>query len=79
MYSKILSGYVEDGGDDDAPLVGAGIIHILPLDFAHQLTTFRVKGPGLPGRFQAFQAFGGLFMGQLWEVFQPRLPWRRHH
>lgn len=79
LYSRILSGFVEAGGDDAAPLVGAGIIHILPLDFARQLTTFRVKGPGLAGRFKAFQAFGGLFMGQLWEVFQPRLPWRRHH
>ncbi|MDQ6945307.1 MAG: FAD-dependent oxidoreductase, partial [Actinomycetota bacterium] len=76
LYTKILAGHVEVGGDDAAPLVGSGIIHILPLDFAHQLTTFRVKGPDLPGRWRAFQTFGGLFMGQLWEVFQPRLPWR---
>jgi cholesterol oxidase len=77
LYTKILSGFVEDGGDDAASVVGAGIIHILPLDFAHQLTTFRVSGPGLAGRFKAFRAFGGLFMGQLWEVFQPRLPWAK--
>lgn len=75
LYIKILSGHVET--DAEAPLIGAGIIHILPLDFAHQLTTFRVKGPGLVGRAQAFRSFGTLFMGQLWEVFQPRLPWNK--
>jgi cholesterol oxidase len=73
LYTKILAGHVEADEEVGAPLVGSGIIHILPLDFAHQLTTFRVKGPGLMGRLQAFRAFGRLFMGQLWEVFQPRL------
>jgi cholesterol oxidase len=77
LYTKILTGHVEVGGEADAPVVGAGIIHILPVDFAHQLTTFRVNGPGLAGRVQAFRAFGRLFMGQLWEVFQPRLPWHK--
>ncbi|MDQ6784591.1 MAG: hypothetical protein M3063_14370 [Actinomycetota bacterium] len=79
LYTKVLAGYVEAGGDDDAPLIGAGIVHILPRDFARQMTTFRVHGPGLAGRCRAFQAFGSLFMGQLWEVFQPRLPWRAGH
>lgn len=77
LYTRILAGHIEEGGDDAAPLVAAGIIHILPLDFAHQLTTFRVKGPDRSGRWRAFFAFGSLFLGQLWEVFRPRLPWRR--
>lgn len=76
LYTRIVAGHVEAADDEVAPLVGAGIIHILPLDFARQLTTFRVKGPGTSGRLRAFGAFGSLFMGQLWEVFQPRLPWR---
>jgi cholesterol oxidase len=76
LYTRILAGHVEAADDGAAELIGAGIIHILPLDFARQLTTFRVKGPGTSGRLQAFGAFGALFMGQLWEVFQPRLPWR---
>jgi len=79
LYTKILAGHVEVGGDDDAPLIGAGIIHILPLDFGRQLTSFRVKGPGVVGRLRAFQAFGDMFMGQLWEVFKPRLPGRRNN
>jgi cholesterol oxidase len=78
LYSRILEGHVEVGGDADAPVIGSGVIHILPLDFARQCTTFRVNGPGMVGRFQAFGAFGGLFMGQLWEVFRIRRPGRHH-
>jgi cholesterol oxidase len=78
LYTKILAGHVEPPGDAAAALVGTGIIHILPLDFARQLTTFRVSGPGISGRWHAFVAFGELFMGQLWEVFKPRLSGRRH-
>lgn len=76
LYTKILAGYVEAGGDDEADLIAAGILHILPRDFAHQLTTFRVTGPGLSARWRAFRAFGRLFVGQLWEVFQTRIPLR---
>jgi cholesterol oxidase len=75
LYTKILAGHVEAADDDAAAVIGVGIIHILPLDFARQLATFRVKGAGLSGRWKAFQAFGDLFMGVLWKVFQPRLPW----
>jgi cholesterol oxidase len=77
LYTTILAGHVEAADDHAAAVIGAGIIHILPFDFARQLTTFRVKGVALSGRWKAFQAFGALFMGQLWEVFQPRLPWVR--
>jgi cholesterol oxidase len=70
LYTRILDGHVEAAGDAEAPLVGAGIIHILPFDFARQCTTFRVRGPGAAGRLEAFGAFADLFMGQLWEVFR---------
>ena len=76
LYTRIESGHVEEGGDAGAPLIGAGILHILPADFAKQLTTFRVGGPDVGGRLSAFAAFGELFMGQLWQVFKPSL-WRR--
>jgi cholesterol oxidase len=79
LYTKILAGHVEAGGDDDASLVAAGIVHIQPLDFAHQLTTLRVTGSGLSGRWRAFRAFGSLFLGQLWEVFQSRPPRHAPH
>lgn len=57
---------------DEARLVGAGILHLSPLDFARQLSTFRVAGPGARDRAQALVAFGGLFVGQLWDVFRSR-------
>ncbi len=74
LYTRLLQGHVEPEGDDAAPIVASGIIHILPLDFVRQCTTFRVSGPGLAGRLQAFAAFGKLFMGQLWAVFRPHMP-----
>ena len=73
LYTTILRGSVEDGQDAQAPLVGRGILHILPLDFAHQLTTFRVSGGNAVDDVRALARFGDLFAGQLWEVFG----WRR--
>ena len=52
-------------------LVGSGILRIRPLDFAWQLTTFRVRGPTWAGRLRALDAFGQLFMSELWQVFDP--------
>jgi cholesterol oxidase len=75
----VLNGHVpvEDGGEDRTEgLVGSGILRILPPDFAWQLTTFRVRGPDLSGRVRALDAFGQLFLRELWQVFAPvrRLP-----
>lgn len=69
LYTTILRGSVEEGQDARAPLVGRGILHILPLDFARQLTTFRVSGGTAAGELGALARFGDLFAGQLWEVF----------
>lgn len=69
LYTKVLRGHVT--ADDPADLVGSGILHILPLDFARQLTTFRTSGPGLAARLSALAAFGRLFAGELWEVYGP--------
>lgn len=72
LYTSLLNGHVDDSVEDAAAVVGRGILHILPLDFARQLTTFRVGGEGFLGRMRAFAAFGQLFFGQLWEVFSKR-------
>ena len=53
----------------DAELVGSGILHIQPLDFARQMTTFRTDPDG---RVDAVARFGGLFAGELWEVYGGR-------
>jgi cholesterol oxidase len=74
LYSRILAGHVPvaDGGSETTDgVVGSGILRIRPADFAWQLTTFRVHGPAWAGRVRAFDAFGQLFMSELWQVFNP--------
>jgi cholesterol oxidase len=74
LYARILDGHfpVTDGGASaTAGVVGSGVLRIRPLDFAWQLTTFRVHGPTRLGELRAFDAFGRLFIGELWQVFDP--------
>ena len=74
LYFRILSGHVPvaDGGSGTTEgLVGSGILLIPPADFAWQLTTFRVRGPTWGGRVRALDAFGQLFLSELWAVFNP--------
>ena len=74
LYTRILAGHVPvgDGGQASTDgVVGSGILRIRPLDFAWQLTTFRVRGPSRRGELRAFDAFGRLFLGELWQVFDP--------
>jgi cholesterol oxidase len=81
LYTRILSGHVPvpDGGSEVTEgIVGSGILRIRPIDFAWQLTTMRVRGPTWPGRFKAFDSFGRLFFGELWQVFDPLRPKLRH-
>ncbi|MDV8149309.1 GMC family oxidoreductase [Arthrobacter sp. B10-11] len=51
-------------------VAGAGILYIRPWDFARQLTTFRAIGPAPAS---ALAAFGGVFLGELWQVYGRRL------
>ncbi|MET9435819.1 GMC oxidoreductase [Streptomyces sp. NPDC006551] len=66
LYVRILAEHVPEGGDAGAPVLGAGVIVILPGDFAQQLTTFRASGPH-PAR--ALGSFGRLFLGELWDRY----------
>ena len=81
LYIRVLSGHVpvDDGGESSRDgIVGSGVLHILPLDFAQQLTTFRVHGPTRMGELRAFDAFGQLFLDELWIVFDPFRGGGRH-
>jgi cholesterol oxidase len=74
LFVKVLAGHlpVTDGGAGAINgIVGAGILRIRPLDFAWQLTTFRAHGARLSGELRAFDAFGRLFLDELWQVFDP--------
>lgn len=70
LYVRMLAGHVPEGGDAQAPVLGAGVIVILPADFARQLTSFRASGPH-PAR--ALTSFGRLFLGELWDVYGSRV------
>jgi cholesterol oxidase len=72
LYTQLLQGHV--GHEDDAPVVGAGVIHILPWRFAKQLTTFRFGGPGPFPTGSAAAAFARLFAGELWNSFVAPIP-----
>jgi cholesterol oxidase len=81
LYARILDGHVPvtDGGSASTEgVVGSGILRIRPIDFAWQLTTFRAHGPTWAGRLRAFDAFGRLFMSELWQVFNPMRKAFRH-
>jgi cholesterol oxidase len=69
LFTRVLSGHVSEEEDDSTELVASGVLHIEPLDFAHQLTTFRAEPAG---RLDATARFGALFAGDLWTVYGPR-------
>ncbi|WP_341999481.1 GMC family oxidoreductase [Microbacterium sp. LWH7-1.2] len=76
LYISLMRGHVPpgDNGAQDAPadVIGAGILRILPLDFARQLTTFRGSGSGPLGSIARFGAF---FAGSMKDVYlRPRPP-----
>ncbi len=73
LYSRIFQGHVEMDAETTAPVVATGILHIKPLDFAHQMTTFRSDGPTFEAREQAMATFGAQFLGTLWDVYKPRI------
>jgi cholesterol oxidase len=68
LFTRLLSGHVvTDAEQEQADTVAVGILHIHPLDFAKQLTTFRVHPAS---RVDALARFGALFAGDLWEVYR---------
>ncbi|MDL4774437.1 GMC oxidoreductase [Actinomadura xylanilytica] len=70
LYVRLLEGHVAEEDEEDAPIAGAGVLHIQLTDFARQLTTFRTSGPDGAG---AMLDFGRFFAGELWEVYGPDL------
>jgi cholesterol oxidase len=70
LYITLMRGHVAPGenGAQDAPadVIGAGILRILPLDFARQLTTFRGSGSGA---LASIARFGAFFAGSMKDVY----------
>ncbi|HZS55910.1 MAG TPA: alpha/beta fold hydrolase [Bryobacteraceae bacterium] len=61
---------VYNGADDKAPVLGKGVLHILPADFAKQMTTLKVTNAANPADALAQMArFGHFFAGVLYDVY----------
>jgi cholesterol oxidase len=72
LYTRLLSGHVDAREDAEAARVASGVVRILPLDFARQLTTFRARGGSAGRRGRALAGFAGLFIGDLFKVYGSR-------
>ena len=68
LFTRVLEGHVAPEQDALATVLASGILHIHPLDFARQLTTFRTDPAH---RVDAIGRFGALFAGELWSVYGP--------
>jgi hypothetical protein len=65
LFTRVFR--VESGRET---LWGAGVLHIHLLDFARQLTTFRVHEAAGPAEsLAALVRFGRFFMGRAWDVY----------
>jgi predicted acylesterase/phospholipase RssA len=69
LFSHVLRGHVPAAEDDEAKILAAGILRIRLHDFLKQLASFRTEGPTRAARLSALTRFGGLFLGDLWEVY----------
>lgn len=57
LYITLIKGHVPPG--EEGEVLGAGVLRILPKDFAKQMTTFRSGGKGRLGSLAGFGAFFG--------------------
>lgn len=64
LYITLLRGHIPPGAEGE--VVGAGVLRILPQDFAKQLTTFRGAGAG---PLRAIAGFGAFFVKSLRDVY----------
>jgi triacylglycerol lipase/cholesterol oxidase len=64
--------------------IANGVLRLNLLDFAKQMSTFKVKAPSPIEQMEAMVDFGSFFMGSLWEsyksyIFESEVPlWRDH-
>ena len=61
---------IHDGTDETRPVVGRGVLRILPKDFATQMRTFKITNAGsLVRRLKAAADFGRFFAGALYDTY----------
>jgi cholesterol oxidase len=61
---------VHNGEDETSPSLGTGILHIVPVDFARQMTTLKVtNAPSTEERLRGTVRFGEFFAGVLYQTY----------
>jgi cholesterol oxidase len=61
---------LHEGLDEHGPVVGRGVLRILPKDFATQMRTFKITNAGsLVRRLKAATDFGRFFAGALYDTY----------
>lgn len=61
---------IYEGETENSPVLGKGILHILPEDFAKQMTTMKViHAKSLIDTIQGLTKFGSFFAGALYDVY----------
>jgi predicted acylesterase/phospholipase RssA len=69
LFTHVVAGHVALADVKAEDVVASGILHISPLAFARQLTTFRATAPTAFGRVRGLARFMRLFVGSLWDVY----------
>ena len=70
LYLRVVQGWSgQDREEEAAEVVASGRLHLGPLSFAKQLTTFRAEVPFSTHQLAAFARFGRFFLRQLWQVY----------
>lgn len=57
------------GADDSTPAVGKGILHILPADFARQMTTMKITNATESQRLEGLAKFGAFFGKTIFDTY----------
>jgi cholesterol oxidase len=57
------------GSDKSGPVIGKGILHILPADFAKQMTTMKITNATESQRLEGMAKFGGFFGKTIFDTY----------
>jgi cholesterol oxidase len=79
LFTRIFRGRIDSTQEAAQTPEAAGIVRIGPLDFVHQLTTFRAEAGSFTEEVEAVAKFGRFFLGALWDVYKPERGAVRSH
>jgi len=72
LFTRIFESHIDAVQEKTQTPKAAGIIHIHPLDFMAELTTFRGDSGSFAEDVGAVAKFGRFFLCTLWDVYKPK-------